>query len=78
MCLHAKRIEPYALLLQGEKSRAVERARDLIELFPWYWLSHFIAALVLGASGFREEALSAVKRGLASDPENVLLLAALD
>jgi serine/threonine-protein kinase len=70
-------LEPYTLLIHGEKSRAVERSRDVIELFPWYWLSYFIAAGILGATGFREEALSVLKRGLATNPENVFLLAGL-
>ena len=70
-------IEPYQLLLHGEKSQAVDRAREIIELFPWYWLSYFTAAIVLGATGFRDEALSVLGRGLATDPENVYLLATL-
>ena len=70
-------LEPVALLMHGEKSLAIERAREVMELFPWYWFSYFGAARVLGASGFREEALSALRKGLATDPENVYLLAAL-
>jgi TolB-like protein/Tfp pilus assembly protein PilF len=70
-------VEPYALLTHGERSQAIERARDVIELFPWYWLSYFQAALVLGASGFRDEALSVLRRGLATDPDNMFLLATL-
>jgi TolB-like protein/Tfp pilus assembly protein PilF len=73
----ARGLEPVALLMHGEKSQAVERAREVIELFPWYWLSYLGAARVLGASGFREEALSALRKGLAADPENAYLLAAL-
>jgi adenylate cyclase len=65
------------LLLHGQTSQALERARDVIELFPWYWSSYLAAAVVLGASGFREEALSVLKKGLATNPENVFLLAAL-
>jgi TolB-like protein len=70
-------LEPLALLMHGDKSQAVARAREVIELFPWYWPSYSGAARVLGASGFREEALSILKRGLATDPENVYLLAGL-
>jgi tetratricopeptide (TPR) repeat protein len=55
-------IEPYQLLLHGENSQAVERARDVIELFPWYWLSYLTAAIVLGATGLRDEALSVLRR----------------
>jgi tetratricopeptide (TPR) repeat protein len=69
--------EPYALLLRDQKSQAVERAREVLELFPWYWFSYFVAAVVPGASGFREEALSALTKGLANDTENMFLLSAL-
>jgi hypothetical protein len=69
-------LEPYALMYR-DKSQAVQRARDVIELFPWYWLSYLVAAMVLGMSGLPDEALSVLKRGLATDPENVFLLAAL-
>jgi serine/threonine-protein kinase len=69
--------EPYFLALRGQSSRAVQRARDVMELFPWYWLGYFVAATVLGMSGLRDEALSVLKRGLAADPENVFLVAAL-
>ena len=48
-----------------------------MELFPWYWFGYFVGAIVLGMSGLRDEALSALKRGLATDPENVYLLAAM-
>jgi TolB-like protein/Flp pilus assembly protein TadD len=69
--------EPAALFLHDKKSQAVERARAVLELFPWYWFGYFVAAVVLGASGFREEALFALRKGLAIDTENVFLLAAL-
>jgi hypothetical protein len=48
-----------------------------MELFPKYWFGYFVAAIVLGMSGLRDEALSVIKMGLATDPENVFLLAAL-
>jgi TolB-like protein len=69
--------EPYALLMHGEMSQAVQRARDVIDLFPWHWLSYFGAALILGVTGFRDEALSVIKKGLATNPENLCLLAGL-
>jgi serine/threonine-protein kinase len=69
--------EPYFLIRLGQSSQAVQRARDVMELFPWYWLGYFVAATVLGMSGLGDDALSVLKRGLATDPENVFLLAAL-
>jgi tetratricopeptide (TPR) repeat protein len=67
--------EPYALYLLGRKAEAVQRARKVLELFPWYWYGYFIGAAVLAGGGYVGEAIAAVEKGLTIDPGNACLLA---
>jgi hypothetical protein len=69
--------EPFQLFVLGKKAEAVERAREVMDLFPWYWISYFLSGVIPGGSGLQEEAASALKRGLTIDPGNVFLLAAV-
>jgi tetratricopeptide (TPR) repeat protein len=67
--------EPYILYLLGQKSEAVQKAREVIELFPWYWFGYFMCAAVMTGCGLLGEAVAAIEKGLTINPENALLLA---
>ena len=67
--------EPYVLHLLGRKAEAVQRAREVLELFPWYWYGYFFGAVVLLGGGLVGEATAAVEKGLTIDPSNACLLA---
>lgn len=66
---------PSYLYSAGRNSEAVERDREVMELFPSYWFAYFAASGVLAGCGFRAEGEAAIDKGLAVDPENVFLLA---
>jgi TolB-like protein/Flp pilus assembly protein TadD len=69
--------EPYVLMTHGKKTEALQRARDLTQLFPGVWVCSFFASAVLGSQGFHDEAATVIRRGLAIDSGNPFLLACL-
>jgi adenylate cyclase len=69
--------EALALNIHGKKAEALQRARDLIQLFPGFWICCFMAGAVLGSQGLHAEAASVIRNGLGIDSGNSVLLAML-
>jgi TolB-like protein len=67
--------EPYVLYLLGQKSEAVQRAREVLELFPAYWFGYMMAGIALGGCGLHTEGAAVIEKGLTIDPGNTCLLA---
>jgi TolB-like protein len=67
--------EPFYMCLLGRNAEAIERVREVIELFPWFWFGYFIAGVVFGCGGLASEGAAAIEKGLNLDPGNPFLLA---
>jgi serine/threonine-protein kinase len=67
----------YAVNFEERTEKSIERARDLMQLFPGVWISCWMAGIVLAQQGLSNEAAAAFRKGLVIDSENPFLLAGM-
>lgn len=67
--------EAFLLHSMGNGPEAIRTAREVLRLFPNFWLACFLCGTVLTAQGLHEETDAVVRKGLEIDPGNVHLLA---
>ncbi len=61
--------------VRGDRGGALRAARANLELFPTIWVNGAFGALGLNGEGYAGEALAAVERAQAIEPENPILMA---